>query len=235
MFWSPSQCPVSGSRKTSRKSSPSTAWFASPGWATTPRGSSTSQTRCGSTRRTSSWWRNGSPTTSQPPRSGEPSEGARAYDVSKLSKGGTWLTRGNLFHAHGFKKSLGRERERPRANFGSHAFPSKGVDFATRKIANMLKPQKEIKQQGDFFCIKTTSTFRNYFVEFKIGEEFDEDNKGLDNRKCRSVVTWNNDKLVCTQNGEKKNRGWSHWIEGDELYLELRCEGQTSTQVFKRA
>ncbi|KAM3824261.1 nicotinamide/nicotinic acid mononucleotide adenylyltransferase 1-like isoform 2-T4 [Vipera latastei] len=111
----------------------------------------------------------------------------------------------------------------------------KCVDFATRKIANMLKPQKEIKQQGDFFCIKTTSTFRNYFVEFKIGEEFDEDNKGLDNRKCRSVVTWNNDKLVCTQNGEKKNRGWSHWIEGDELYLELRCEGQTSTQVFKRA
>lgn len=35
----------------------------------------------------------------------------------------------------------------------------------------------------------------------------------------QSVVTWDSDKLVCTQNGEKKNRGWSHWIEGDELYL----------------
>ncbi|XP_026571612.1 retinoid-binding protein 7 [Pseudonaja textilis] len=110
-----------------------------------------------------------------------------------------------------------------------------GIDFATRKIANLLKPQKVIKQEKDFFSIRTTSTFRNYFVEFKIGEEFDEDGKGLDNRKCRSVVIWDNDKLVCTQNGEKKNRGWSHWIEGDELYLELRCEGQTSTQVFKRA
>ncbi|XP_015676914.1 retinoid-binding protein 7 [Protobothrops mucrosquamatus] len=110
-----------------------------------------------------------------------------------------------------------------------------GIDFATRKIANLLKLQKDIKQEGDVFSIRTTSTFRNYFVEFKVGEEFDEDNKGMDNRKCRSVVTWNNDKLVCTQNGEKKNRGWSHWIEGDELYLELRCEDQTTTQVFKRA
>ncbi|XP_013929709.1 PREDICTED: retinoid-binding protein 7-like [Thamnophis sirtalis] len=110
----------------------------------------------------------------------------------------------------------------------------KCIDFATRKIANMLKPQKVIKQEGDLFTIRTTCTFQNNFVEFKIGEEFEEDNKGLDNRKCRSVVSWENDKLVCTQNGEKKNRGWSHWIEGDELYLELRCEGQTSTQVFKR-
>ncbi|XP_063173443.1 retinoid-binding protein 7 [Candoia aspera] len=110
-----------------------------------------------------------------------------------------------------------------------------GIDFATRKIANMLKPQKVIKQEGDSFSISTTSTFRNYFVQFKIGEEFDEDNKGLDNRKCRSVVTWDNDKLVCIQNGEKENRGWTHWIEGDELYLELRCEDKISRQVFKRA
>uniref|UniRef100_A0ACB8EEV9 Retinoid-binding protein 7 n=1 Tax=Sphaerodactylus townsendi TaxID=933632 RepID=A0ACB8EEV9_9SAUR len=94
-----------------------------------------------------------------------------------------------------------------------------GIDFATRKIAKMLKPQKIIEQEGDAFSIRTVSTFRNYFVQFKIGEEFEEDNKGLDNRKCKSVVSWDSDKLVCVQTGEKKNRGWSHWIEGDELYL----------------
>ena len=110
-----------------------------------------------------------------------------------------------------------------------------GIDFATRKIAKMLKPQKVVKQEGDSFTISTTSTFRNYFAQFTIGEEFEEDNKGLDNRKCKSVVTWDNGKLVCVQTGEKKNRGWTHWIEGDELYLELRCEGEVSTQVFKRA
>ncbi|XP_007420161.1 retinoid-binding protein 7 [Python bivittatus] len=118
-------------------------------------------------------------------------------------------------------------------NFESYML-ALGIDFATRKIANLLKPQKVIKQEGDSFSISTTSTFRNYFVQFKIGEEFDEDNKGLDNRKCTSVVTWDNDKIVCVQNGEKRNRGWTHWIEGDELYLELCCEDQISRQVFKR-
>lgn len=63
--------------------------------------------------------------------------------------------------------------------------PVQGIDFATRKIAKMLKPQKVIKQDGDSFYIHTTSTFRDYLLEFKIGEEFEEDNKGLDNRKCK--------------------------------------------------
>ncbi|XP_030393494.1 retinoid-binding protein 7 [Gopherus evgoodei] len=110
-----------------------------------------------------------------------------------------------------------------------------GIDFATRKIAKMLKPQKVIEQEGDSFSIQTTSTFRSYFVQFKIGDEFEEDNKGLDHRKCKSVVTWDNDKLVCVQTGDKKNRGWTHWIEGDQLYLELRCEDQVCKQVYKRA
>lgn len=33
------------------------------------------------------------------------------------------------------------------------------------------------------------------------------------------LVTWQGDILVCTQEGEKVNRGWRHWIEGDRLYL----------------
>lgn len=35
----------------------------------------------------------------------------------------------------------------------------------------------------------------------------------------QSLVTWQGDVLVCTQEGEKANRGWRHWIEGDGLYL----------------
>lgn len=63
--------------------------------------------------------------------------------------------------------------------------PVQGIDFATRKVAKLLKPQKVIKQDGDSFYIHTTSTFRDYLLQFKIGEEFEEDNKGLDNRKCK--------------------------------------------------
>ncbi|XP_074074602.1 retinoid-binding protein 7 isoform X4 [Macrotis lagotis] len=110
-----------------------------------------------------------------------------------------------------------------------------GIDFATRKIGKMMKPQKVIIQNGDDFTIHTLSTFRNYLIQFKVGEEFDEDTKGLDNRKCKSLVTWENDRLTCVQKGEKMNRGWSHWIEGDELHLEMFCEGQVCKQRFQRA
>ncbi|XP_049568790.1 retinoid-binding protein 7 isoform X1 [Orcinus orca] len=109
------------------------------------------------------------------------------------------------------------------------------IDFATRKIARLLKPQKVIEQNGDSFTIHTNSSFRNYLVKFKVGEEFDEDNKGLDNRKCKSLVIWDNDRLTCVQKGQKKNRGWTHWIEGDQLHLEMFCEGQVCKQTFQRA
>ncbi|XP_038630028.1 nicotinamide/nicotinic acid mononucleotide adenylyltransferase 1-like [Scyliorhinus canicula] len=108
------------------------------------------------------------------------------------------------------------------------------IDFATRKIAAMLSPQKIIEQKGDSFIIKTISTFRNYEVQFTVGEDFEENTKGLDNRGCKSLVTWDNNKLVCVQKGEKKNRGWTHWIEGDKLYLELNCENQVCKQVYKK-
>ncbi|MEJ1272458.1 retinol binding protein 7 cellular [Cricetulus griseus] len=62
-----------------------------------------------------------------------------------------------------------------------------GIDFATRKIAKLLKPQKVIEQNGDSFTIHTYSSLRNYLVIFKVGEEFEEDNKGLDNRKCMEM------------------------------------------------
>ncbi|XP_071347166.1 retinol-binding protein 2-like isoform X1 [Trachinotus anak] len=95
------------------------------------------------------------------------------------------------------------------------------IDFATRKIAISLSQTKVVAQDGDKFDFKTLSTFRNYELAFTVGVEFDEYTKGLDNRNVKSLVTWEGDKLVCTQKGEKANRGWKHWIEGDKLYLIL--------------
>lgn len=59
------------------------------------------------------------------------------------------------------------------------------IDFATRKIANHLHQTKVIVQSGDKFETKTLSTFRNYEVNFTIGEEFEEHTKGLDNRTVK--------------------------------------------------
>uniref|UniRef100_A0A8C6WBJ7 Uncharacterized protein n=1 Tax=Nannospalax galili TaxID=1026970 RepID=A0A8C6WBJ7_NANGA len=50
-----------------------------------------------------------------------------------------------------------------------------------------------------------------------------------------SLVTWDNDKLTCVQKGEKKSRGWRHRIKGDQLHLEMFCQGQVCKQMFQRA
>ncbi|XP_078419798.1 retinol-binding protein 1.1 [Cetorhinus maximus] len=108
------------------------------------------------------------------------------------------------------------------------------VNIALRKIATLLKPDKDIVQKGDHIVIKTISSLRNYLMEFDIGKEFPEDLTGIDDRQCMTTVNWEGDKLVCVQRGEKQGRGWTHWIEGDELHLELRVGEVTSKQVFKQ-
>ncbi|KAL7398544.1 hypothetical protein ABVT39_011338 [Epinephelus coioides] len=109
-----------------------------------------------------------------------------------------------------------------------------GISRMVRKIAVKLRMRKVIEQQGDQFIIKTISTFRNYTITFRVGEEFEEFTQGLDSRHVKSLVTWEGNKLVCEQTGEKKNRGWAHWIEDDKLHLELYCEGEVCKQVFKK-
>uniref|UniRef100_A0A4X1TSP8 Nicotinamide nucleotide adenylyltransferase 3 n=2 Tax=Sus scrofa TaxID=9823 RepID=A0A4X1TSP8_PIG len=93
------------------------------------------------------------------------------------------------------------------------------VNVALRKIANLLKPDKEIVQDGNHMIIRTLSTFRNYIMDFEVGKEFEEDLTGIDDRKCMTTVSWDGDKLECVQKGEKEGRGWTQWIEGDELHL----------------
>lgn len=58
------------------------------------------------------------------------------------------------------------------------------VNVAIRKIANLLKPDKDITHDGDHIVIKTLSTFKNYNMDFYIGQEFEEDLSGVDDRKC---------------------------------------------------
>ncbi|XP_057188944.1 retinol-binding protein 2b [Triplophysa rosa] len=93
------------------------------------------------------------------------------------------------------------------------------ISFAIRKIALHLRPAKIFTQDGNNFVIKTQSTFKSFELSFTVGVEKEEITEGFDNRVIKTLVTWEGDKLVATQKGEKGNRGWKHWIEGDKLYL----------------
>lgn len=63
--------------------------------------------------------------------------------------------------------------------------PGSDVNVAIRKIATLLKPDKDITHDGDHIIIKTLSTFKNYNMDFHVGKEFEEDLSGVDDRKCK--------------------------------------------------
>ncbi|XP_057195315.1 retinol-binding protein 5 isoform X1 [Triplophysa rosa] len=129
------------------------------------------------------------------------------------------------------------------------------VNYALRKVVCLLKPSKQIEHDVNTgnMKIKTVTTFKNFDMDFTLGEEFTEDLGPVDGRMCQlhkrlgavpmdnvlrmfqTTVDWEGDKLLCVQRGEKEERGWTHWLEGNTLHLELRAEGVTAKQVFKKA
>ncbi|XP_047454259.1 retinol-binding protein 5 isoform X1 [Mugil cephalus] len=111
------------------------------------------------------------------------------------------------------------------------------INFALRKIVCLLKPTKEITHDPatGAMKIRTLTTFKNFNMDFTIGKEFTEDLGPVDGRTCQTTVSWEGDKLVCVQRGEKEGRGWTHWLEGDKLHLEMRVQGVIAKQVFKKA
>ncbi|XP_030605989.1 retinol-binding protein 1-like [Archocentrus centrarchus] len=111
------------------------------------------------------------------------------------------------------------------------------VNIALRKIVCMLTPTKEITHDPETGAMKinTVTTFKNFNMDFIIGKEFTEDLGIVDGRTCQTTVDWDGDKLVCVQRGEKEGRGWTHWLEGDKLHLEMRVQGIVAKQVFKKA
>ncbi|XP_040844444.1 cellular retinoic acid-binding protein 2 isoform X2 [Ochotona curzoniae] len=71
-----------------------------------------------------------------------------------------------------------------------------GVNMMLRKIAVAAasKPTVEIKQDGDHFYIKTSTTVRTTEIDFKIGEEFEE--QTVDGKPCKVMTA---DDVVCTR------------------------------------
>jgi len=111
------------------------------------------------------------------------------------------------------------------------------INFALRKIVCLLKPTKEIQHDSasGVMKIRTLTTFKNFHMDFTLGQEFTEDLGPVDGRKCQTTVDWEGDKLLCIQRGEKQGRGWTHWLEGNMLHLEMRVGGVVAKQVFKKA
>uniref|UniRef100_A0AAX7TEX0 Cellular retinoic acid-binding protein 1 n=1 Tax=Astatotilapia calliptera TaxID=8154 RepID=A0AAX7TEX0_ASTCA len=98
-----------------------------------------------------------------------------------------------------------------------------GVNAMLRKVAVAAasKPHVEIRQNGEHFYIKTSTTVRTTEINFCIGEEFNEET--VDGRKCKSLATWETENKIYSKqtllSGNGPKTFWSRELKGDELIL----------------
>ncbi|XP_033023575.1 cellular retinoic acid-binding protein 1 isoform X2 [Lacerta agilis] len=113
-----------------------------------------------------------------------------------------------------------------------------GVNAMLRKVAVAAasKPHVEIRQEGDQFYIKTSTTVRTTEINFKVGESFDEET--VDGRKCRSLATWETEnKIYCKQSlleGEGPKTYWTRELAGEELILTFGADDVVCTRIYVR-
>lgn len=71
-----------------------------------------------------------------------------------------------------------------------------------RKVGMNVTPTVQlIKNDDGTYTLRTTSTFKNTDITFKLGEEFDEET--LDGRKVKSKMTLDGNTLTQEQGGAK--------------------------------
>ncbi|XP_023268144.1 cellular retinoic acid-binding protein 1 [Seriola lalandi dorsalis] len=107
----------------------------------------------------------------------------------------------------------------------------------TVAVAAASKPHVEIKQNGEQFYIKTSTTVRTTEINFLIGEEFNEET--VDGRKCKSLATWETEnKIYCKQtllSGNGPKTFWSRELRGEELVLIFGADDVMCTRIYVRA
>ncbi|XP_008397974.1 fatty acid-binding protein, brain-like [Poecilia reticulata] len=108
-----------------------------------------------------------------------------------------------------------------------------GVPFATRQVANVIKPTVIISTDGDRVVIKTQSTFRVTEVSAKLGEEFDETTP--DDRKVKSTFTMEGDQLVHTQKWDGKENKITREVKNGKMVLTVTFQGVQAVRIFEKA
>ncbi|MEQ2272646.1 Cellular retinoic acid-binding protein 1 [Xenotaenia resolanae] len=113
-----------------------------------------------------------------------------------------------------------------------------GVNAMLRKVAVAAAstPQVEIRQDGEQFYIKTSTSVRTTEINFRIGEEFNEET--VDGRKVKSLATWESEnKIYCQQtlvDGDGPKTYWTRELNGDELVLTFGADDVVCTRIYMR-
>lgn len=128
-------------------------------------------------------------------------------------------------------KFVGKWRLEESENFDKY-MEAVGVGFMLRKVATTLKPDLVFEADGEGWKMRTESTFKTTEINFKLGEEFDEET--ADGRKMKTTMTFDANKLLQSQKGEVDTTLTRELTDDDTLTLVCLAKDVESKRVYKR-
>jgi len=106
------------------------------------------------------------------------------------------------------------------------------VSYVVRKVAVNTSPTIEVTIKDDgTFVVKTTSTFKNSVIEFKLDEEFDE--KRMDGVTTKTTVTRDGNKLIQKQKADPPVEVIREFT-GDKLITTCKCKDVVCVREYKK-
>ncbi|KAK7864790.1 hypothetical protein R5R35_012280 [Gryllus longicercus] len=106
-----------------------------------------------------------------------------------------------------------------------------GVGMMTRKLGGTVSPVIELTEADGVYTLKSTSTFKNTVISFKLGEEFDEETP--DGRKVKSTITRDGNKLIQIQKGEPKDTEIIREFSPEQVLMTLKVDDIVCTRIYK--
>ncbi|XP_020792773.1 fatty acid binding protein 4b [Boleophthalmus pectinirostris] len=107
-----------------------------------------------------------------------------------------------------------------------------GVGFATRQMGNMAKPNLVFSVNDGVISMKAQSTFKNAEISFKLNEEFDETT--ADDRKTKTIFTFENGKLVQKQTWDGKTTVLEREIQDGKLVAKCTMDNIVAVRTYEK-
>ncbi|XP_034278225.1 myelin P2 protein-like [Pantherophis guttatus] len=107
-----------------------------------------------------------------------------------------------------------------------------GINFAQRQLGSLAKPKVIITMGKDVITIRTETIFTVNEISFQLDQEFEE--RTIDNRLAKSIVTKDNDTLIHIQKWNGNHTTIKRKIVDGNMVLEYIFNDVISTRVYKR-
>jgi fatty acid-binding protein 3, muscle and heart len=105
------------------------------------------------------------------------------------------------------------------------------VPYLARKMANNISSTVQLVKEGEnSYSLNTVSTFRSQSLKFNLNEEFLEET--MDGRKIKCLVTFDGNKMIQQQTGERAVRIEREFTE-NELITKCMIDEVVATRWFK--